>query len=67
MSRMAFSVIRLKLGFAACGATSLTSAGHHRPKQKHVLHAQACFFVQHRPLQERALDGPLPHEKSATS
>lgn len=23
------------------------------------------FFARHRPLQEQALDGPLPHEKSA--
>ena len=27
--------------------------------------AQDSFFARHRPLQEQALDGPLPHEKSA--
>lgn len=26
---------------------------------------RTAFFVRHRPLQERALDGPMPHEKSA--
>ena len=33
-------------------------------------HSSSCacrtaFFERHRPLQEQALDGPLPHEKSA--
>ena len=41
---MEFNKIFIRLGFATCGATSLTSAGHHRPKQKLVLRVQDGFF-----------------------
>ena len=54
------------LGFIACCATSLTSAGHHQPKQKRLLLAQRPFFVPRLRLRKQAFDASPENEKSAT-
>ena len=61
----ALSVV-IRLGFAPCGRTSLTSAGHHQSRSKVPLLTQRHFFVPLHPLQEQALDGLHQHKKSAT-